>query len=225
MVPIEVNPFFDPTPSNDWPAWAIPDPELPRIGDENQGVIYVHGGINNNPESLTASGTTLYNALDESFAVQPDLTHNDGLINGSGMVLLEKIGQTSPVDAIVQGPVLMAMEQAFLNNSAVQDSINRRAEELTIKAEQILHGHNPNLKQVHVAFSNGGYVLNEALKKLPPVYRQTVVVITAGTTKIIDNDSACKVYNLVGDKDWPCKICNGWKAALNALQIKHRSYL
>ena len=188
-----INPFFELNSSLETPTWAMPERELPRIGSENKGVIYMHCGINNDADSITAGGTTLYGALDESFAIQPDLTHNDGLLHGAAMVLLEKIGQPSLINAVVQGPVLMAMEQAFLNNSSVQEAILHRAEELTIKAELIVRSGNPNLKQVHVAFSNGGYVLNEALKLLTPEYRQTVIAVTAGTTKIIDNDSACKV--------------------------------
>ena len=194
------------------------DRELPRIGSEDQGVIYIHCGINNVPSTVNTSGTTLYSQLNEAYAIQPDLTHNGGMIQGLSTVLLEKISQPSPANILIQGPVLSAIEREFLDNAQVQESIHTRATEMAIIAEQIINDNNPNLKQVHVAFSNGGYVLKEALKQLPSEYQQTVVAITAGTTAVIDNDSACQVYNLIGTKDWPSKICNG-----GAIGIKNAS--
>ena len=76
-------------------------------------------------------------------------------------------------------------------------------------ADNIIEKGNPKLKQVHVAFSNGGHVFQEALKRLSPQQQQTVIVVTAGTTAIIDEHLACKVYNVIGSKDWPSKVCNG----------------
>ena len=188
--------------------------ELPRIGSEDQSVIYIHCGINNVPSTVNTSGTTLYSQLNEAYAIQPDLTHNGGMIQGLSTVLLEKISQPSPANILIQGPVLSAIEREFLDNAQVQESIHTRATEMAIIAEQIINDNNPNLKQVHVAFSNGGYVLKEALKQLPSEYQQTVVAITAGTTAVIDNDLACKVYNLIGTKDWPSKICNGGEVGI-----------
>ena len=190
------------------------DRELPRIGSEDQGVIYIHCGINNDPSTVNNSGTTLYNELHKAYAIQPNLTHNDGIAHGLAMVLLEKVSQPSLANVFVQGPLLPAIEQKFLENSAVQESINRRAKEMAIVAEQIINENNPKLKQVHVAFSNGGYVIKEALKQLPPEYQQTVVVITAGTTATLENGSACQVYDLIGSKDWPSKVCNGGKTGI-----------
>jgi hypothetical protein len=97
----------------------------------------------------------------------------------------------------------------LLENSQIQRSIDYEVESLSRIAQNIIAKDNPKLKQVHVTFSNGGHVFNEALKRLPSEYRETIIVITTGTTAIIKNGMACEVYNVIGDQDWPSKLCNG----------------
>jgi hypothetical protein len=81
---------------------------------------------------------------------------------------------------------------------------------------ELLQKNNPNLKQVHVTFSNGGHVFKEALKRLPAEYQNTIIVIPVGTTAIIDDNLACKVYNVIGDKDWPSRVCNGGESGIES---------
>ena len=40
------------------------------------------------------------------------------------------------------------------------------------------------------------------------------MVVTLGTTAIIEDDLACKVYNIIGDKDWPSRVCNGGQSGI-----------
>ena len=85
---------------------------------------------------------------------------------------------------------------------------------LETNAQIILRSNKPNRKQLHIAFSNGGYVMVKALKRLLPEYRTTVILITCGTTCIATKDLAHLVYNIVGDKDLASQKCNGGLDAL-----------
>ena len=103
-----------------------------------------------------------------------------------------------------------------LKLSEVEKAILYEMENLSGIAQKILEENNPRLKQVHVAFSNGGHVLNVAIQRLPKEYRDTIIVITVGTTKIIDRDTAHKAYNIIGKKDLACRLSNGGKKGIKA---------
>jgi len=49
-------------------------------------------------------------------------------------------------------------------------------------------------------------------------HRDTIIVITCGTTEIIEDGLAHKVYNAIGDKDWASKICNGGMSGIQKAQ-------
>ncbi len=198
------------------PAIAPPFQEIPLIGGENQGTVHFHCGINNNQWTVTEGGSKLWETLDQNFAVHPHLIHSDSLIHGLTMVHLEKLDNPHvtreslrPMMAINPDIELVLLPREILQNSHVQRSIDYEVSMLTKIAENIIEKGNPKLKQVHVAFSNGGHVFKEALKRLTPEQQQTVIVITTGTTAIIDEHLACKVYNVIGSKDWPSILCNG----------------
>lgn len=48
----------------------------------------------------------------------------------------------------------------------------------------------------------------------------TIIVVTAGSTQIIEPNLAHLVHNIVGDKDWCSQICNGGKSAINSARNK-----
>ena len=129
---------------------------------------------------------------------------------------LEKAGDktTAWAESTLAAYPLMKATDLLIESSFLQRSISYEVAALSQKAQEILEKNNPNLKQVHITFSNGGYVLREALKQLPPEYRDTIIVITTGTTAIIDADAAHKVYNIIGKKDWPSIECNGGKKGI-----------
>ncbi len=78
---------------------------------------------------------------------------------------------------------------------------------------------------MHVTFSNGGYIFNEALKQLPPEYRETIIVVTTGTTAIIDRDSAHIAYNIIGDKDKGSQLSNGGLRGVQKAQERGDAFL
>jgi len=219
--------------------------ELPLIGEPDQGTVHVHCGIKNTGFTTCEGSMAVYHSLNKGFAVQPHWIHSDSLVHGLSMVLLEKIKapetDLTPLPANLAIPairkVLESGEMAFprieftsvfpsvkvselpgtiLEMSDIQHSIDYEIATLSKIAQNIIKKGNPKLKQVHVTFSNGGYVFKEALKKLPPEYRETIIVITAGTTAIIDEHLACKAYNLIGDKDRPSQLTLGGLGAIEA---------
>ena len=195
--------------------------EIPLLGYSNQPTVNFHCGIANSFSSVIEGGVCLSSSLDRNFAVQPHLIHTDSLVEGVALVATEKVNVCAPyIDPVLQvlisgvfnesGLNLAKLSEMALDNSQIQKSIQYELANLSSTAQNIIKIGNPNLKQVHVTFSNGGYVFKEALKQLSPEYRETIVVITVGTTAIIEGDLACKVFNIIGDKDHASKICNGW---------------
>lgn len=188
---------------------------LECLGDPNGSTIHFHCGINNSEETTGSSGACLRNSLDHQFSVQPHWIHQDNLVHGATMVgleKLEKIGEENqaltPILPIV--PLAGAAAGAILSHSAIQKSIDYEKELVSNMAKEILEQKNDKLKQVHIVFSNAGYVMNETIKQLPQEYKDTMIVIAVGPTTILNDDLGChKVYNIVGDKDWPSKLCNG----------------
>ena len=192
---------------------AAPFREIPLLGYADQRTVHFHCGINNTFGSVVEGGLRLNESLDKQFAVQPHQIHSSSLVKGLAVVGLGKLASsfepilTSGIDSeFLQG---LELPGALLHDTKIQTSIDYEVAPLSQIAENIIKTGNPRLKQLHVTFSNGGYVFKEALKQLSPECRDTIVVITTGTTAIIENHLACKVVNIIGDKDWPSKICNG----------------
>lgn len=153
------------------------------------------------------------------------LIHSDSVAAGLGVVFLEQTdkGYSQGREILKETYGLKENDtprwpKVALDNSNIQKSIDYEVENLSKIAQNIIDQGNPNLKQVHVTFSNGGYVFNEALKQLPPEYRGTIIVITTGSTAIIDRDLAHKVYNIIGDKDIGSKICLGGLSGIKKAQ-------
>ncbi len=192
-----------------------PYPKMDLIGNLDQSTIHYHCGIGNSDSDIIEGGTCLYGTLGEEFAVQPHLIHSDRVGSGLGFVALEQIEKNqAQVRELQQGFYFreddtLRLPQVILDYSNIQKSIDYEVENLSKIAQNIIKQGNPNLKQLHVTFSNGGYIFNEALKQLPSEYRETIIVVTTGTTKIVDYDSAHKVYNIIGDKDKGSQLCNG----------------
>lgn len=199
--------------SSDKPACPFYD--IPLLGTSDQSTIHFHCGIKNNFSSIVEGGLCLNNTLDKEFAIQPHLVHSNNIVTGLTLVGLEKLeAGVSVIKENTSSYLSLAAPSlevpgAVLEHSSIQKSIDYEVENLSMIAKHIIEKGNPNLKQVHVTFSNAGHVFNEALKQLPPEYQETIVVITAGTTAIIENHLACEVYNIIGDKDWPSQLCNG----------------
>lgn len=188
-----------------------PFKEIPLIGYPDQSTIHYHCGINNTFIDVYEGGSCLNQTFDKEFAVQSHWIHGDSLVKGLTMVQLQQIS-TVCEDIPILLPGSKFPQQAakmVLAFSNIQKSINYEAENLGKIADLIIQRRNPRLKQAHVTFSNGGYVFCEALKRLTPEQGDTIVVITTGTTAIIDDHLACKVYNIIGDKDWPSIKLNG----------------
>lgn len=185
--------------------------EVPLLGFKDQKTLHFHCGISNSFTSIVEGGLALRNSVSERFAVQPHLVHPIGPIRGLTMVGLEKTGEKTKewAESSSVGNILMQANQLLLENSFVRRSIDYEVEMLSQISREIIAKNNPKLKQVHVTFSNGGYIFKEALKQLPAEYRDTIIVIPVGTTAIIEETAAHKVYNIIGEKDWPSITCNG----------------
>lgn len=192
-----------------------PYPKIELIGNTDQSTIHYHCGIGNSVSDIIEGGACLYKTLDKEVAVQPHLIHSSSVGSGLGFVALEQIEKNqAEVRELQQGFILgendtLRFPKVIVDYSSIRKSIDYEVENLSKIAQNIIEQDNPNLKQVHVTFSNGGYIFNEALKKLPPRYRETIIVVTTGTTAIIDRDLAHKVYNIIGDKDKGSQLCNG----------------
>jgi hypothetical protein len=203
-----------------WDPTIVPTREffrpmsLERVGSLEGRVVHFYCGIANDRLSVREGGYRLKEALGEGFSVQPHWVHKESLACGLGEVVLEKGCQdVSTVQKMVLGWALV-FGNLMLRYSDVQTSIDFVKEHLTKEAQRILTRGCAGEKQEHVAFSNGGYVFKEALKQLPQAYRDTVVVVTVGSTAIIESGLAYRAYNLIGDKDWPSRLCNGGEAGL-----------
>ncbi|MBU6383955.1 MAG: hypothetical protein KGR16_06545 [Verrucomicrobia bacterium] len=206
-----------------------PIADIPLLGYADQSTIHYHCGINNTFKSVVDAGLQLHNSLDAKFAVQPHLIHSNHLLTGLGLVQVEKFDDLAK-DILAAGAALpqsltwpdtnIAWPETILQSSHIQKSVDYEVATLSQIAQEILKSGQDNLKQVHVTFSNGGYVFREALKQLTPEERSTIIVIPIGTTALIDADLACKVYNVIGDKDWPSISCNGGISGIEAAQDK-----
>lgn len=195
-----------------------PIADIPLLGYPNQSTIHYHCGIKNNYGSVVEGGLCLNNTLNNQFAVQPHLIHSNNILAGLSLVQVEKYdnySQEIAASGLIHPNSLKSTDtnipwpEAILQNSHIHQSIEYEVKNLSQIAQKIIETGNPNLKQVHVTFSNGGYVFREALKKLTPEERDTIIVVTTGTTAIIDDDLAHEVYNVIGNKDWPSISCNG----------------
>jgi len=207
------------------------------IGRADQSSIGYVCGIGNSYKTTYEGGACLYDTLGQQFAVQPHWVHQEGVPHGLSTVILEKkysehpnipraflcdplsdIGEVDAISLFRYGS--QKAGHVCFNRSIIHEATAYQREVLLDKAKKILEQNNPKLKQLYVTFSNGGYPMNEALKQLSPEYRNTVLVITVGTTTIIDKDRACKVYNIIGTKDLPSKMCNGGEKGILAAKEK-----
>lgn len=210
-----------------------PIADIPLLGYPHQSTIHYHCGIGNNYGSVVEGGLCLGTSLDDKFAVQPHLIHSNNVVAGLSLVQVEKFDDLSKEIAASGVPLPASVANSFkwpytdipwpetvLQHSHIQSSIDYEVENLSRIAHKIIETGNSNLKQVHVTFSNGGYVFREALKRLTPEERATIIVVTTGTTSIINHDLACVVYNVIGDKDWPSITCNGGIDGIEAAKAR-----
>ncbi|MBS0624510.1 MAG: hypothetical protein JSS32_00495 [Verrucomicrobia bacterium] len=198
---------------------------VPLVGDKKMPCIQYECGINNTQETTLEGALCLHETLGGDFAVQGHQLHNDNLVGGLFLVQCEQVKQPNPQEAC-QGPTSPLLSESFvgpaiasttLTNSYLQNSIAYTTENLSRTADLILAQNNPNLKQVHGAFSNGSYVMSEAVKNLTPEQRSTLVIITVGPTKIIENCMGATVINIVGKKDWASLSCIGGEKGIKNL--------
>jgi hypothetical protein len=204
----------------------------PLIGRADQPKIHYHCGINNSMQTVNEGGACLYKTLGKEIAVQPHWIHQEGMGHGASMVAAEliadQVGKLSPSTNPYSYPdvehdlnwlarsICYGADQV-VTRSDIQKSIDYEVELLAKTSREILEQNNPKLKQVHVAFSNGGYVIKEAIKQLPEEYKDTIIVITIGSTRIIEDSLGChETYNVIGEKDWASRACNGGERAINA---------
>lgn len=183
---------------------------LNPIGDPSRGMIQIGCGIGNTPQSVFSGAFTLYKGLDRSFAVQGLHLHSSNLIFGFLNVGAEKM--LAPYYSGSHPSLeLRAFKKVFDTTSHVPKSIDFLTQRLTAAAEDILSKNNNRLKQVHIAFSNGAYVYQQALENLTPKQRDTMIVMGVGGTTILNQNLAHRVYNFVGTKDYASQLCNGFK--------------
>lgn len=203
-------------------AWHKVFPEVdppfesiqPFGSPECQGTVHFHCGINNNANTIAQGGECLYYTLGREFAVQPHLIHGPSLAKGLAIVGVEKLAKQWEDPTLNLFVPWTAVPKFTLNSSKVSESIDYVAQILAHQADAIIQTNNSNLKQMHVAFSNGGYVFGEALKRLTPEQADTIIVVTCGSTAIIEQDMAHKVYNVIGSEDWPSRLCNGGESGI-----------
>ncbi len=181
---------------------------LNTVGDRDLGTIDYHCGINNCGSDVESAIASLYATLDESYAITGHWIHDNSLARGLSLVGSEKLCGRRSIKTLMPGMALLAAVN--LKCSYIEDVIEYEFKYISEKADKILKEGNPNLKQVHVSFSNASYSLSKALERLSAEQRSTVVLISVGPTKIIENDLAHHVYNVIGNKDYPSKLCNGY---------------
>lgn len=182
------------------------------IGDSSNGTIHYHCGINNNNFEVISGRNNLHQIFEGNCAVEGHWIHDHDLLYGLRLVGSEKL--RGKLSAAFLAPGLTVIANRIYEDSYLELSIQYEVQLFSILAQEIIKENDPNLKQVHVIFSNAGYVVNEALQRLPEEYRNTIIPIAVGTTKIIENDAAHQVYNLIGEKDWASRICNGYFKSL-----------
>ena len=193
--------FFDPSSIFESNTFSVG-----TIGDSNLGNIHYHCGINNSEEEVKQAQMALYNILGGERAVTAHWIHDHKITRGLGLVGSEKIAKNQYYTVC---PGLTLLGRFYLGRSYMQDVIEYETRLLSRQAEDILKENNPLLKQVHVLFSNASYPFREALQRISPEARETVIAISAGPTTMIENHLAHKAYNIIGEKDWPSRICNG----------------
>ena len=176
------------------------------IGAPNEGRVNYFCGIGNSREDVTRAQLVLYEILGGKYAIDAHWIHNPNLLYGLSLVLSEKLAKNQCLSIF---PGLSCLSIPYLNRSHMKDVINYQVNLLTKNAKEILSQNNPRLKQVHVLFSNGTYPFREALLTIPQNYRDTVIVLSAGPTTLIENELAHRVFNMIGEKDWPSRMCTG----------------
>jgi hypothetical protein len=188
------------------------------LGSAGQGTIHYHNGIMNSYEDMLEAEISLYKKLDGEFAIQPHMIHGSDKWKGLSTVQMGKIGfdyieELSKPLIINKDLKLNEPQWRFAHRKCeeygVYEVVDYEVENLKSIAKDILSKNDPNLKQLHVTFSNGGFIFNRALERLTSEERGTIVVITLGTTEIISSDLACEVCNVFGSQDWESLMING----------------
>ena len=187
--------------------------------ENSEGTIHYHPGINNSQGELWQGTHCAYQTLGENYTIRGHWIHDQGLFCGIlnvsfGKLCKDRFAFTSSLPSCAGLLGEIAKSFTKLNYSKIERAIDYEVSLFSNLAKEIKASNNPNLKQVHITFSNAGYVFDESLQRLPEEYRDTIIVITAGTTQIIGDNAAHKVYNLIGEKDWPSITCNGGRASI-----------
>jgi RHS repeat-associated protein len=177
---------------------------LGTLGDRDKGTVHYHCGINNTQHDSREAQTALYKILQEQCAVESHWIHNEGMIRGLSLVAAEKLRKHH-----LSIPILAVIGHSYLSSSYIPDVIEYERLLLSTNADKIIALNDPSVKQVHVTFSNASYPMRESLLTLSPEQRDTVILISTGPTTLIERHLAHKVYNIIGDKDWPSRICSG----------------
>jgi hypothetical protein len=204
------------------PKTSPPYQEHALIGQTHQSTIHVHTGIKNSYKEVKKAAKKFSKNLEQQFAIKPHQLHSASFIKGGIEVLIGKVQKIEELAKKIIDPIdlIPDVSKKLLNVTDIQKSIDYVKDTIFTIGQNILFKNNPNLKQVHVTFSNAGFVFNEALKTLPKEIKDTVICITAGTTHIIPNQRAHRVYNLIGSEDLPSKLCVG---SIIGLNIANRS--
>lgn len=200
----------------------------PPIGGRDAGTIIYGCGINNSNGDVAAAGNRLYDTLDRQFNVLPCHLHDLSFLASLCVIGLEKRGVRAP-DAqswallwpfeINEDPIA-DMIGHWMRTLAAQyekneSAINLLTDVLGSNADAILGKNNDRCKQVHVGFSHASHIYSEALSRLTPSQRDTVIAVMVGPTELVNQGLAHKVYNIIGDKDWPSILCNGGREAID----------
>jgi RHS repeat-associated protein len=204
---------------------CVQDSRFASVSENSQGTVHYHGGINNSAMSTQQATHCLFETFQGQYTVLGHWIHEDSLIGGLCNVGYEKTpkGAFSFTTTLLSCFGLSAglADLALKDNyGKIEKAIQYEYNFLKLQASEIEKSGNLRLKQMHMAFSNGGYVFREALKRSSQEVRETAVVITYGTTEIIPQNYACKVYNLIGDKDGPSIVsCGGREAVEREAQL------
>jgi|GEM_PF-5103455 len=201
-------------------APSFVEQEIEPIKGLQRKIVHFHCGIYNDHSSVVEGGECLHATLDKEFTVQPHWIHSANVVEGLVLVSLQKINflfQTLGHTDYLSSDSL-ALPSSLLKNSILSKSIEYEVQLLSKAAKEILKQDKEKLKQLHVTFSNGGHVFREALKLLPREERNTIILITIGSTVAIEENLACKVYNVIGDKDQGSITCNTWDDAMGIFQ-------
>ncbi len=176
------------------------------IGEGSEGTVHYFCGIGNSKADVEKAQSALYHVLDEKYAVDAQWIHKPNLLAGFSLVLSEKLAKKG---SFVLCPALSFLSASYLKSSYVQDVIHYQTDLLSKNAQAILLENNPRLKQVHVLFSNASFSFREALRALPTEYQDTIIVLSEGPTTLIESNLAHRVFNIIGDQDWPSRMCTG----------------